>query len=327
MNMKSLKILLPSIFCLVLLNTCQHNKSSGNNTSTVQTPSSTPSSDDNPQNSETPPTVNQQQNTISIPEGYNHFNGIPVEKFPRTNTDPNRYNADNNIYKPGRVFVYGYYYETPDGKQLLAQNLDVDTIASSKAWQFIYANQINTQTITEVLFTVQDGLGILGQIRPDYNRTTVEINYNMPDGMGTFKEFMGFIENPLGVWIYPPRQKIFGVLSLNPQPYIKAPYEVGHQWEWGGTMVGSNYSDPRWAEWGNRIITQSKYKIIGKKNIDTPIGSLECFEVNAFGENRLGNSQLTAYFNEQYGFVQMNYLNVDGSKVILLLKEVREAKS
>ena len=60
--------------------------------------------------------------------------------------------------------------------------------------------------------------------------------------------------------------------------------------------------------------------------VDTPFGEVECFEINAFGLNRLGRTQLTSYFNEEYGFVKMNYLNIDGSKLIILLKEVRDAK-
>lgn len=315
-----------AIMCFLIVWSCQNNTTQGNDgqdDTTVQT--QTP-----PSGSETPPAnTNTPQTSAEVlptpPEGYTYFNGVFVEEIPSFNQDPNRYNADNKIYLPGKEFVYGYYYETADGKQLLAQNILDDSIPTSKAWQFVFAEQYNTLTITDIILTVQDGMGLLAQVRPGYNRTTVDINYKMPVGLGDFREIVGIIENEQGVWIYPPRQKVFGVLAMNPQPYIKAPYEVGNQWNWT-FMVGAAYSDLRWIEWGGQLINECAYKITSKKMVDTPMGEMECFEVNAFGLNRLGRTQLTSYFNEEYGFVKMNYLNVDGSKIIILLKEVRTAE-
>ena len=324
--MNKLITLIAFVFCFLIIISCQDQspqESDAGNDTPVQTQNP-------PSSSETPPanannTQTSMQTLPAPPEGYTYFNGVLVEKLPSFNQDPNRYNSDNKIYVPGKVFVYGYYYETADGKQLLAQNIVSDSIATSRAWQFVFAEQYNTLTITDFSYTIQDGMGILAKVRPGYNRTTVDINYKMPAGVGDFREIVGFIENEQGVWIYPPRQKLFGVLAMNPQPYIKAPFEIGNQWNWT-FMVGAAYSDPRWIEWGGQLINECAYKIIGKKMVETPFGELECFEINAFGLNRLGRTQLTSYFNEEYGFVKMNYLNVDGSKLIMLLKEVRDVE-
>lgn len=324
MNMNSFQTIIILFISALLVCSCQNpgqEQQDASNNPSIQTPP-TVSQPNTPQSSNS----NLPQSGItSLPsvEGYSYFNGVLVEKLPPDNKDPNRYNADNKIYKPGRVFVYGYYYESVNGQRLLAQNIQSDSIPMSRAWQFVFANQVNTLTITDFLYKVEDGMGILGKVRDDYCRTTVQINYSMPVGIGDFKEYSGFIENPEGVWIYPPRQKIFGVLAMNPQPYIKAPFEIGHQWDWTFS-VGAAYSDSRWIEWGRTLVTKCRYQIIDKKMIDTPLGQLECFEINSFGENSLGKTQLTAYFHEEYGFVQMNYLNIDGSKMIIVLKEIKE---
>lgn len=324
--MKNLSTFFIAIFCGFLIFSCQNTnpgQADAANSSSNQTPT-TPTVANNSTPNITSPSDPVTITPLPQVEGYDYFNGVLVEKFPPENQDPNRYNADNKIYKPGRVFIYGYYYESTNGQRLLAQNIVSDSIPASRAWQFVYANQVNTATITDFIYTVEDGMGVLAKVRADYNRTTVKIVYKMPTGLAKVKEFTGFIENPQGVWIYPPRQKLFGILAMNPQPFIKAPYEVGHQWDWSFDTGGA-YSDPRWIEWGNTLVNNCRYKIIGKKTVDSPLGQLECFEINSFGENRLGRTQLTSYFNEEYGFVQMNYLNIDGSKVILILKEIKES--
>ncbi|MFP3577738.1 hypothetical protein, partial [Brevibacillus sp. SIMBA_040] len=59
-----------------------------------------------------------------------------------------------------------------------------------------------------------------------------------------------------------------------------------------------------------------------KKNISTKLGNLECFIINAKAKSRIGETELLSYFNPVFGFVRLEYKNIDGSKTILELEKV-----
>jgi hypothetical protein len=45
------------------------------------------------------------------------------------------------------------------------------------------------------------------------------------------------------------------------------------------------------------------------------LGELSCYKIDSFAESALGKTYLTAYFNETYGFVRLEYINIDESKL------------
>ncbi|MBR6062979.1 MAG: hypothetical protein IKP54_02285 [Bacteroidales bacterium] len=53
----------------------------------------------------------------------------------------------------------------------------------------------------------------------------------------------------------------------------------------------------------------------------TPMGTLSCVKVEAMAKSRIGKTHLTAYYNDTYGFVKMDNTNIDGSKIIINLRE------
>lgn len=115
---------------------------------------------------------------------------------------------------------------------------------------------------------------------------------------------------------------MFGVLELNPFPFIMMPYEVGHQWSWTLKKIGSFYGDPRWGEWEGTIDNVVRYEITDEIVLGTRLGDLDCFVIEAVGRNPLGESHLTAYFNMRHGFVRLDYINIDSSKLVMELVSV-----
>ena len=55
--------------------------------------------------------------------------------------------------------------------------------------------------------------------------------------------------------------------------------------------------------------------------LETDMGDLDCFVIESSAESRIGETALTAYFHPEYGFVRLNYTNIDGSKTNLVLTE------
>ena len=49
------------------------------------------------------------------------------------------------------------------------------------------------------------------------------------------------------------------------------------------------------------------------------MGTLPCVKVEAMAKSRIGKTRLTAYYNDTYGFVRMDNINIDGSWIEIKL--------
>jgi hypothetical protein len=50
------------------------------------------------------------------------------------------------------------------------------------------------------------------------------------------------------------------------------------------------------------------------------MGELECWVVEGIATSELGATGLISYFNENLGFVKMDFINIDKSKLILEMR-------
>ncbi len=240
--------------------------------------------------------------------------GIIIEHFDQSNTDENRFTKNNRVFQEGTSFNYAFEHLDKNGERYFFKYLD-----SLDNWKFISEDESDNQTHREVVISVQQGLGGFGKIYPDYSQTVIDYKYPKKDGRTKFSGASGVIENEANIWMHPPRDKYFQILELNPFPYIKTPLEIGNSWTWQ-LKVGDFWGDPRWKVWNGSININYNYSITGKTKLKLPIGNLECYIVEALAKSSLGESGLTAFFNPKYGFVQLNYSNIDGSKTNLILQ-------
>lgn len=130
------------------------------------------------------------------------------------------------------------------------------------------------------------------------------------------------IENDSMVWIHPPRRHFFKILEINPFPCIRK-NTVNNQWN-DSLIIGSQYADERWAIWNRNLINRSTYKIQKDTLLNTSFGLLKCKVIHAVSQNKIGRSSLVSYFNDTYGFVLLNYKNIDNSRLILTLKDYKK---
>lgn len=236
--------------------------------------------------------------------------GILVEEFDSTNTDENRYNHDNVIYKVGNSFKYSFRHITSGDER---KYFKVDE--RKEDWDFVDAQNTDSTTIRSVLIEVANG-NPMAKYVPDYNQTA--LIYKIGSSKKT--SMSGAIENEGNVWIHPPRDYYFRILELNPFPYIKAPYEIGSKWTWY-LRIGDHWADARWKIWHGSIENDYEYEITDKINFKTDFGTFDCFVIKSKATSRIGQTGLIAYFSPKYGFVKLEYDNIDGSKTILELVE------
>jgi len=246
--------------------------------------------------------------------------GIMVEKFNSSDTDKNRYNRDNQIYTVGRRFVFEYFCQDSSGTKY-HMTRGAKRADHAYDWYFEPIEKRHPNSVGKVTMSVRNGLTPFLETIPDYNQTVIQYDYDTNNDTFWTNEVTGAIENQENIWLHPPRSEFFQILELNPFPYIKKPYQVGTTWTWK-LAFGSMWSDKRWLVWeGTRenIIT---YTITEKTTMKTKLGNLECLVISATAKSDIGNTSLRSYFNSTYGFVKLDYTNINGSKTVLELVSV-----
>jgi len=243
--------------------------------------------------------------------------GVYVEKKLATDSNPNRYTADNKIYTIDKTFVFDYY---------ILRNGDTLKIASprlihvgddpQRLWSFIELGENNTERIETISIKVLSGISNEQQteVRYDYQ-------YSVEQEVFPLSSTSGVIENKLNVWMHPHRDMYFMILELNPFPYIQRPFAIGTKWNWK-LEIGEAWGDQRWKSWHGSIHNNYSYEIIGKEKLHTKIGELDCWIVHSKATSDIGDTELTAYFNEDNGFVKFIYTNIDKSKLVIEIKEI-----
>jgi len=238
---------------------------------------------------------------------YGNWDGIFYEIFPDT-TNINCYTEDNEIYKLDNVYNFNYQYITKDGEELYYQRF------SFSEWEFVPKEDIIDEAVVAFQMKVVPG-ACNGEMQ-----SCIEFRYVMNTGdFVPMWETTGLIENKKNIWTHPPRSSFFEILQLNPFPFIQKSYEKGNKWRWS-LKIGSHYGDYRWKEWNGNIENQYTYEIVDTNSMThTPLGELNCYKIDSFAESELGKTYLTAYFNETYGFVRLEYINIDGSTLNIKL--------
>lgn len=233
-------------------------------------------------------------------------NNILVEKFDSSVESDEKYNWNNVVFKPGTKFIYDYEYSNSEG---ITKHFKVNK--TDNTWEFVDMNEKDSTVVQKMIIGVLKG-NPMKQFVPDYNQTAVSYTYEE----GTPFSMSGVIENEANIWMHPPREDLFKILELNPFPYIKAPFEVGNEWDWN-LVIGNGYQDKRWATWEGTIDNKMKYKITDFKTLETELGKLDCYVIESEAKSEIGESSLKAFFNPKYGFVKLDYTNIDGSKLLL----------
>lgn len=241
--------------------------------------------------------------------------GIFVEKFDPSITEDNRYNLDNLVFKVGRTFVYDYKYTDKDGESFYFEG-------GRDGWNFAPIGTDRYYVVKQVHIKVLPGLEPMIQTIPDYNQTL--LNFTCPPN--TDYTISGVVENYKNIWMHPPREALFRILELNPFPFIQAPYEVGHSWDWE-LEVDQKWGDPRWATWDGVITNKYTYRITEQKTLSTAFGDLECLMIQADATSELGKTSMVSAFHPNYGFVNMDFINIDGSKMNMTLAELRSEET
>jgi hypothetical protein len=128
----------------------------------------------------------------------------------------------------------------------------------------------------------------------------------------------GVIENSEQVWIHPLRCNYFFFTEVAPFPMVYRPIYKGQTWQDSlKVLIGG--------DWSNKTI-QHQYRVIQQVNRRYGEHNLACWQIKAKGRFDLGVSYLEYFFNEENGFVEMNYVNFGGQKLNIVLRKIEYKK-
>ncbi len=122
----------------------------------------------------------------------------------------------------------------------------------------------------------------------------------------------GVIENIEQVWMHPIRINQYKFTEIAPFPEVQLPLKKGKKWG-NPTMI-----DEGWGEW-NGLNIESTYKTAGQTTFKLNDLKIDCWIIKSVAKCQLGESKLTTYFNEEYGFVKMEYQNYEKEKLVFEL--------
>ncbi|MCX6275710.1 MAG: hypothetical protein NTV09_10945 [Bacteroidetes bacterium] len=260
--------------------------------------------------------------SISIQaQSYRQLDGLYYETPDSANIgNKDFYNMDNRVYIPGKEFIFSY---------LIIKNADtllirIDSSGDTKThnWTFVKKKDADSLTIQKLGIKVLEGYGGLDQLFPDFSQTVIQQSY-YSDSSILFDGYTGLIENDSNTWLHPFRGKYFSVLEFSPFPYIKLPAKKGSTWTWVLNDISERWSDKRIIDYSGKQHANYTYRNTGFKNILTPFGVKVCSVIEATAMTSLGISRLTSYYNESHGFLLLEYRNIDGSLIELLLTSVK----
>jgi hypothetical protein len=267
--------------------------------------------------------------------------GIWVEKSNKKDTTKYKYSKNNLSYKVGREFIYDYYFMDKSGvkkKFLLSKN---ETSTKNPLNLTGYDNNDDT-TIEKIRLAVTDAKETYPACTADSTCTQTVISYSYLtknqascDSTCSFWRSnekycscgavaTGIYDNQKNIWVHPPRQYTFKILQLSPFPFYQLDESITH-WAWN-LEIGGAYLDPRWVKSKGNIKVRYEYERQSDQTVKTALGNIKCKVTNALSSSQSENlkmkSTLKSYYNPKYGFVRLEYKNIDGSKIVIQLEEV-----
>lgn len=223
--------------------------------------------------------------------------------------------ADNEIYKPGNVFVYDYEIIVDGVRCKLKKN---EGMMARRDFELVPegVENIAVEKIHMIIQAVPDGQ------RTNGNQTQMSyLQEPIFDSMNS----SGVVENDKNVWIHPVRNGFFNALETAPFPFIKKPLNVGAEWT-DRMLIGQPWSDPLWGTWEGKLLLSYHYKITGKKTLKTKLGAVSCYVIESTAQSTMGETKLKSYYSEKYGFVRLEYELMNDLKVHLWLVKAETGK-
>jgi len=126
----------------------------------------------------------------------------------------------------------------------------------------------------------------------------------------------GAIENDRKLWMHPFRMNQYVLTEVSPFPEINLPAKTGKKW---ATFLFVKKVFGKF-----KGIHKQYYEITGESKKTYPFAeSITCWQVTATSKHRkLGESKAIIFYNQDYGFTEINNTFYNGQKINFILEKV-----
>lgn len=137
----------------------------------------------------------------------------------------------------------------------------------------------------------------------------------------------GIYEEEECIWLHPPRQDAFSILEYSPWPHICFPVQENPGWNKefipGPNWINEKYNIGRNTKlsftYKNKGSVVQRLKFLNKE--------VTCWQIDAVSVKSEYPSSFSGLFNAEYGFIRMEFRNVDHSLITLELSQVESWKA
>ncbi|RKE03085.1 hypothetical protein [Marinifilum flexuosum] len=121
----------------------------------------------------------------------------------------------------------------------------------------------------------------------------------------------GVIDNGDTVWLHPPRHDIYFVHEFTPFPEVRLPLEVGKQWttDFGYVWSSKELNIPAGVKVKPHYTVEAKFEDYS----DILYRTINCYKVMGEINNQFINSKWIGIFNDELGFIRMEFINTNKS--------------
>ncbi|MDH5608557.1 MAG: hypothetical protein OEY56_03680 [Cyclobacteriaceae bacterium] len=205
------------------------------------------------------------------------------------------------IFRPCREFTYKATY----------WDADHNLISKNRVWMMPTGQALPSQPSLqdEVIHQFQIDKGDVEKL------ISLNINRTRPIDWKQMSR-TGIIETDEQVWMHPILDNHYAFTYVAPYPKVMLPLAQGKTWK-GGLYVSFG-----WGDWDYNEVEYT-YEVLEQTKIETPFRTFEnCWHVQSHAVASFGNSQHDFWFDEEFGFVKMQYLNYKGQLLIFELEQV-----
>lgn len=205
-----------------------------------------------------------------------------------------------NVFRPCQRYIYRAIYKDSLGRVISTNHISL--MATGRRWKLQPENQ------NEIVI----------QYEHDEKTDTALSRFNINRQLKLQSPFVkeettGAIENAQEVWMHPFRSNQYNFTEVAPFPHVTFPLQVGNSWS-SSLTIGNG-----WGDWDNTTVyceylvaREIKMKVAKK-------GLKKCWLIESKANMPLGISTHNFYFNEEYGFVKMEYRNYAGQTLYIEL--------
>ena len=216
-----------------------------------------------------------------------------------------RIEKKRDVFKPCRTLEYRAKFYSQENELLTNEIIAVSS--TGKRWEY----QTEKQDEIEINYSFnRDSINHINSYQ--LNKGWISPNWRN-------QEITGVIENVEKIWTHPFRSNQYSFTQVAPFPQIELPLRIGKKWTDNNISLKEGFGD-----WANMKV-KSEFEIIETADIQTEYGEFKnSWKIKAVATFPLGKSELIYWFNEEFGFVKLDYTNYGNQRLKIEVAAIKD---